>query len=294
MIKSMTGFGRGEYADEFRTVTAEIKAVNHRYSDITVKMSRRYAFAEEAIKAVVKSYTTRGKIDVIINVDTTNADDNDVQLNLPLAARYYENLKALKEALPDLHGEITLPMVANMPDVMKSAAKAEDEELLLKELTEAVKAACVRFDEMRTVEGGKLIEDILMRNDLIEQTRCEIEEYAPQVAQNYFNKIKERIAELIGDNAVIPEDRIVLEAAVFADKSNITEELVRLKSHVQQLKKIAAAGEPAGKKLDFLVQEMNRESNTIGSKANDINITNRVLILKAEIEKIREQVQNIE
>ena len=294
MTKSMTGFGRGEFADEFRTVTAEIKAVNQRYSDSTVKMPRRYAFAEEAIKAVVKTYTTRGKIDVIINVDASAADESDVQLNLPLARRYYDNLATLKDALPQLHGEIRLSMIAGMTDVLKSAVCAEDEEILLKELTGAVHEACRRFDDMRAAEGEKLLEDILLRNDLIEKTRAEIEEYAPRVAEAYFNKLKDRIAELIGDSALIPEDRIVLEAAVFADKSNITEELVRLKSHVQQLKKIVSSGEPAGKKLDFLVQEMNREANTIGSKANDINITNRVLILKAEIEKIREQVQNIE
>ena len=174
-------------------------------------------------------------------------------------------------------------------------AAEEDEELVLKALTEATKEAAANLDAMRIVEGAKLMEDILQRGQLIEQTVCGIEVYAPEVAKNYAAKMKERIQELLGDEATIPEDRIVLEAAVFADKSNITEEMVRLKSHCSQLKSIAAdTSGPIGKKLDFLVQEMNRESNTIGSKANDIRITNDVLLLKAEIEKIREQVQNIE
>ena len=209
--------------------------------------------------------------------------------------RYFETLQTIKEEMPQLSGEPTLAMVANFPDVVKSAAAEEDEELVLKALTEATKEAAANLDAMRIVEGAKLMEDILQRGQLIEQTVCGIEVYAPEVAKNYAAKMKERIQELLGDEATIPEDRIVLEAAVFADKSNITEEMVRLKSHCSQLKSIAAdTSGPIGKKLDFLVQEMNRESNTIGSKANDIRITNDVLLLKAEIEKIREQVQNIE
>ena len=281
MAKSMTGFGRGVYTDELRSVTVELRSVNHRYSDITVKMPRRVA--------------PRGKIDVFVNVDNIAADDTAVELNIPLAKRYFETLQTIKAELPQLSGEPTLAMVANFPDVVKSAAAEEDEELVLKALTEATKEAAANLDAMRIVEGAKLMEDILQRGQLIEQTVCGIEVYAPEVAKNYAAKMKERIQELLGDEATIPEDRIVLEAAVFADKSNITEEMVRLKSHCSQLKSIAAdTSGPIGKKLDFLVQEMNRESNTIGSKANDIRITNDVLLLKAEIEKIREQVQNIE
>ncbi len=295
MAKSMTGFGRGVYTDELRSVTVELRSVNHRYSDITVKMPRRYQFAEDTIKNIVKGVAPRGKIDVFVNVDNIAADDTAVELNIPLAKRYFETLQTIKEEMPQLSGEPTLAMVANFPDVVKSAAAEEDEELVLKALTEAAKEAAANLDAMRIVEGAKLMEDILQRGQLIEQTVCGIEVYAPEVAKNYAAKMKERIQELLGDEATIPEDRIVLEAAVFADKSNITEEMVRLKSHCSQLKSIAAdTSGPIGKKLDFLVQEMNRESNTIGSKANDIRITNDVLLLKAEIEKIREQVQNIE
>ncbi len=295
MAKSMTGFGRGVYTDELRSVTVELRSVNHRYSDITVKMPRRYQFAEDTIKNIVKGVAPRGKIDVFVNVDNIAADDTAVELNIPLAKRYFETLQTIKEEMPQLSGEPTLAMIANFPDVVKSAAAEEDEELVLKALTEATKEAAANLDAMRIVEGAKLMEDILQRGQLIEQTVCGIEVYAPEVAKNYAAKMKERIQELLGDEATIPEDRIVLEAAVFADKSNITEEMVRLKSHCSQLKSIAAdTSGPIGKKLDFLVQEMNRESNTIGSKANDTRITNDVLLLKAEIEKIREQVQNIE
>ena len=295
MAKSMTGFGRGVYTDELRSVTVELRSVNHRYSDITVKMPRRYQFAEDPIKNIVKNVAPRGKIDVFVNVDNIAADDTAVELNIPLAKRYFETLQTIKEELPQLSGEPTLAMIANFPDVVRSAAAEEDEELVLKALTEAAKEAAANLDAMRVVEGAKLMEDILQRGELIEKTVCGIEVYTPEVAKNYAAKMKERIQELLGEDATIPEDRIVLEAAVFADKSNITEEMVRLKSHCSQLRTIAAdTTGPIGKKLDFLVQEMNRESNTIGSKANDIRITNDVLLLKAEIEKIREQVQNIE
>ena len=295
MAKSMTGFGRGVYEDELRSVTVELRSVNHRYSDITVKMPRRYQFAEDAIKAIVKNVAPRGKIDVFVNVDNIAADDTAVELNPALARRYYETLQTLKSEIPELSGDPTLAMIANFPDVVKAAAAEEDEELVLQALSEATKEAAANLDAMRLVEGTKLMDDILQRGLLIEETVKGIEVYAPEVAKNYAAKLKERIQDLLGEDAVIPEDRILLEAAVFADKSNITEEMVRLKSHCSQLRSIAAdTSGPIGKKLDFLVQEMNRESNTIGSKANDIHITNDVLLLKAEIEKIREQVQNIE
>ena len=295
MAKSMTGFGRGVYEDELRSVTVELRSVNHRYSDITVKMPRRYQFAEDAIKTIVKGVAPRGKIDVFVNVDNIAADDTAVELNPALAKRYYETLQTLRQEIPELAGEPTLAMIANFPDVVKTGAAEEDEELLLKALSEAAKEAAANLDAMRVTEGAKLMEDILQRGRLIEETVGGIEVYAPEVAKNYTAKLKERIQELLGGDVAIPEDRILLEAAVFADKSNITEEMVRLKSHCSQLRAIAAdTSGPIGKKLDFLVQEMNRESNTIGSKANDIHITNDVLLLKAEIEKIREQVQNIE
>ncbi len=295
MVKSMTGFGRGVFSDEKRTVTAEIKSVNHRYSDITVKCSRRYAFAEEAVKALVKKAAPRGKIDVSLSVEALGASDSAVRLDLPLARQYHEALLQLKEGIEGLPGEADLALLSSMPDVLRSAVAEDDEEELLAAILAAVSAAAEALDEMRRVEGAKLAEDILYRNGLLKDKVREIEAYAPEVVRRYTEKMKERIAELLGSEAAVPQDRILLEAAVFADKSNITEELVRLGSHTAQLETIMASdGEPAGKRLDFLVQEMNRESNTIASKANDINITNAALVLKAEIEKIREQVQNIE
>ena len=295
MVKSMTGFGRGVFEDEQRAITAEIRSVNHRYSEITVKMPRKYAFAEDAIKALVKGVAPRGKIDVMIGVDDKAAEGTEIRLNTGLAGQYVAALSSLQQAYPQLTGDPSLRMIATMPDVLKAAAAEEDEEQILTGLSAAVQQAAENLDAMRRTEGSKLIGDILMRTALIENTAKEIEEYAPQVAKNYTEKLKLRIQELLGDGVAIPEDRILLEAAVFADKSDITEELVRLKSHCAHLRSIVdGAKEPVGKKLDFLVQEMNRESNTIGSKANDISITNHVLVLKAEIEKIREQVQNIE
>ena len=295
MIKSMTGFGRGVYQDELRTVTVEVKSVNHRYSDITVKMPRKYQFAEEPIKAIVKAAAPRGKIDVFVNVDNAAADDTNVTLNKNLAGIYLDRLNELKASFPQLAGEPSLAMVANFPDVIRTSAAEEDEEQVLKSLTAAANEAVAQLQTMRAAEGAKLMEDILQRTDLIRSIVEELEVYAPSVEKTYAAKLKERIQELVGDAAIIPEDRILLEAAVFADKANITEEMVRLASHCDQLHKIAAdSAAPVGKKLDFLVQEMNREANTIGSKANDIHITGDVLALKAEIEKIREQVQNIE
>lgn len=290
----MTGFGRGEYTDEKRSIVVEIRAVNHRYSDISVKMPRRYSFAEEPIKALVKNVAPRGKIDVSIQVDNSGEEDTSVRLNLPVAKQYCDNLLKLKSEL-DLQGEVSLSLLAGMPDVIKPMAALEDEEAILKSLSEPVIQAVENLDAMRRDEGARLAEDILYRGGLIADIAQEVEACGPEVVAAYALKMKERIAELMGNGGVVPEDRILLEAAIFADKSNITEELVRLKSHIAQLRSIiAAAKEPVGKKLDFLVQEMNREANTMGSKANDIAITNRVLELKSEIEKIREQIQNIE
>ncbi|MBR5981004.1 MAG: YicC family protein, partial [Firmicutes bacterium] len=179
MAKSMTGFGRGVYEDELRSVTVELRSVNHRYSDITVKMPRRYQFAEDAIKAIVKGIAPRGKIDVFVNVDNIAADDTAVELNTALAKRYYETLQTLRQELPELAGEPTLAMIANFPDVVKSAAAEEDEELVLKALSEAAKEAAANLDAMRVTEGAKLMEDILQRGRLIEETVNGIEAYAP-------------------------------------------------------------------------------------------------------------------
>lgn len=295
MIRSMTGFGRGEYSDGKRNVICEIRTVNHRYADISVKMPKRYSFAEEKIKALIKERVRRGKVEVSIIVENLTEGDITIRLNSPVAQQYIENLKELKERY-GLTGEIDLKLVSSMPDVLKAIPDVEDEEEVTAVICESVKAAVSRLDEMRTTEGAKLAEDLLMRGELIREIVKKIEKRAPLVAEEYREKLEARIRELVEDKVDIPADRILVEAAVFADKVNITEELVRLDSHMIQLKAfLTESGEgTVGKKLDFLVQEMNREANTIGSKANDLEITSLMLETKSEIEKIREQVQNIE
>lgn len=294
MIKSMTGFGRSEYTDGKRSIIVEIKSVNHRYSDITIKMPRRYSFAEDRLKGAVKDIARRGKIDVSIMVENITEDDTNIRLNHMVARQYYDNLRELQKEF-EVGGDITLQFLATMPDVMKAIPDVEDEDAIFKSLEIPVLEAAKKLDGMRTLEGAKLAEDIIQRGDFIRDRVKEIETRSPEVTRAYADKLRDRIKELIGSNVTIPEDRILVEAAIFADKCSITEELVRLDSHIIQLNNIITkSNQPDGKKLDFLVQEMNREANTIGSKANDIEITNKVLEIKSEIEKIREQVQNIE
>ena len=294
MIKSMTGFGRGEYTDGKRNIIVEIRAVNHRYSDITIKMPRRYSFAEDKIKNTVKDIARRGKIEVSVMVENITEDDTRIKLNTMVARQYYDNLNELKKEF-DLTGEVTLQLLSGLPDVMKAIPDVEDEEEISKCLELSAKLATEKLDEMRIVEGSKLAEDLIRRGETIRGLLTIIERRSPKVVEVYAEKLKSRIKELIGNNIAVPEDRILLEAAVFADKCSITEELVRLDSHIIQLETIITnSNQPDGKKLDFLIQEMNREANTIGSKANDMEITNVMLEIKSEIEKIREQVQNIE
>ena len=294
MIKSMTGFGRGEYTDGKRNVTAEIRTVNHRYADITVKMPKRYSFAEEAVKAIVKQKIRRGKAEVAILFETLTEADTTVRLNTPVADQYLRSLREMKD-LYGLEGEIDVRLLSSMPDVLKAIPDVEDEEEISRLITEAVSRAVDANDAMRITEGNRLAEDLLHRGDLIRGLVSGIAERAPMVASEYVEKMRERIGELLDGAVEIPEERILTEAAIFADKANITEELVRLDSHLKQLQDILTnSTDPVGKKLDFLIQEMNREANTIGSKANDLEITSLMLETKSEIEKIREQVQNIE
>lgn len=294
MIRSMTGFGRGEYTDGKRNITVEIKSVNHRYSDISIKMPRRYGFAEDKVKTTVKEKLRRGKIDVSIMVENITENDINIKLNEPIARQYYDNLKTLQETF-DLNGDISLRLLATMPDVMKAIPDVDDEEEITKAILIPAAEAAANLEKMREIEGAKLAEDLIAKGENIKSILDKIAERSPLVVKEYTAKLKARIAELIEGNAQIPEDRILTEAAIFADKCAIDEEITRLNSHLIQLKKILTSGNDAeGKKLDFLVQEMNREANTIGSKANDITITNYMLEIKSEIEKIREQVQNIE
>lgn len=296
MVKSMTGYGRGEYIDEKKSITVEIKAVNHRYCDVYVKMPRRYSFAEERIKSDVRDALKRGKIEVLVTVDSFGESENDIRLNEDVARKYYRALKALEETFElDQEGGVTLSMLAGMPDVIKAVPAEEDEEALLHSLGVATEIALQNIINMRAAEGERLAKDILMRADIIEEIKDKIKERAPEIGKEYADKFRERVNELLEGKLEVPEERVLVEAAVFADKANITEELVRLESHIQQLRNFFDTEEATvGKKIDFLIQEMNREANTIGSKSNDTEITSWMLDLKAEIEKIREQVQNIE
>ena len=284
MIKSMTGFGRAELTDEKRTVVVEIRSVNHRYCDINVKMARRYAFAEEKIKATIKEVIKRGKLDVSVVVESMTESDVNIKLNELVAKQYVENLKILKENF-GLSGELNLDLIAQQPDVMKIVPDVENQDEVLEAILEPVRLAAINLDEMRVAEGKKLEKDLLERGEVIKGFVAEISERAPSVPKEYAERLKQRIATLLEDSTLASEERIAVEAAIFADKCNIDEEITRLNSHMEQMKKIIdEKGEPDGKRLDFLVQEMNREANTIGSKANDLSIT----------ERIREQVQNIE
>lgn len=294
MVRSMTGFGSGQFSDGKRNITVEIRSVNHRYADISVKMPRRYAFAEEAIKKEIRKYVRRGKLDVSVSVENTTDEEVKISINTDLAKQYVESLSDLAEQLY-IMDKPSLQYIASLPDVMKVTTAVEDEDEVRNSLCAAAGAAAEKLTAMRTVEGGKLADDIRRRADLIDKMAGEVEERSPETVKEYKERLDKRITELIGGALEGQEERIVLEAAVFADKVNVTEETVRLHSHVSQLKNLLSDDvECDGKKLDFIIQEMNREANTIGSKANDLTITNTVLELKSEIEKIREQVQNIE
>ncbi|MBQ6582351.1 MAG: YicC family protein [Mogibacterium sp.] len=296
MVKSMTGYGRGEYTDGRKTITVEIKAVNHRYCDIYVKMPRRYSYAEEKIKSVIKESMSRGKIEVSVMIDNYGEAENDICLNEAVAAKYYEALKSLENRFGFENGKgLNLGLLANMPDVIKTVPAKEDEEAVIRMLLIPTREAVAEITKMRSVEGAKLAEDLMMRAGIVEDIKNRIAERAPEISREYAEKMQQRIHELLDGKAEVPEERILVEAAIFADKANITEELVRLGSHIDQLRSfLCTDGEAIGKKMDFFVQEMNREANTIGSKSNDKDITSWMLDLKAEIEKIREQVQNIE
>ena len=297
MIRSMTGFGRGEYSDEISKVTVEIRSVNHRYLDIYVKMPRRYSFAEDTIKSAIKERVHRGKVEVSVSVDNVGKSDSDVRLDKELAARYYNVLSELRDSFDfGEESRVSLSLIAKMPDVIVTTPAAEDEEAMVRRLLGATSKALDDFCSMREAEGEKLAADLSARADTIQEIRDRIDKRAPEIEKEYAAKFKARVEEILGGVYEVPEERIALEAAIFADKANITEELVRLGSHSSQLRKFLQSDgkEAIGKKTDFLIQEMNREANTIGSKSNDREITSSMLELKAEIEKVREQVQNIE
>ena len=294
MIKSMTGFGRGDYDDGRHKYTVEIKSVNHRYNDVSTRMSRRYNFVEDKIIKAIKSTVKRGKTEASLHIDYITGSDKKIDFDEDLASQYVSSLIDMKEKFA-LEDDISLGLLATMPDVIKVTADEDDEAELTAGILGATEKAVAALDEMRRTEGEKLAEDLTMRGRKIAEMVAEIEELTEDLPKDYASRLEDRMKDILDGRAEVEPERIATEAAIFADKSDITEELTRLRSHTDQLADIIAeASEPSGKKLDFLSQEMNREANTIASKANDMNITATVLDVKSEIEKIREQVQNIE
>ena len=294
MVKSMTGFGRGEFNDRKRNIVVEIKSVNHRYCEIQVRMPRRYSFAEDAIKNTIKKYVNRGKFDVSMTVEYIAESDIRVDLNRPLVQQYIDNMNVLRDEY-GVNGDITLELISGMPEVLKQVSDVENEDEIRENIIKATEAAAANLVKMREVEGEKLAKDLVERADIIKAMVDDISVKAAALPGIYKEKLKARIDDLLDGVAEITEERLAQEVALFADKADITEEITRLRSHMDQMKSIISESTGAdGKKLDFLVQEMNREANTIGSKANDLGITEIMLKIKSEVEKIREQVQNIE
>lgn len=293
-MKSMTGYGRGECTMYERKFTVEIKAVNHRYNDITVKLPRAIMGFEDEIKKAISKKVFRGKLDVFVNFESFSQEDINISVNEPLAKSYTETLRKLKSDL-HLDGDVTIEIVSKFPDVItvdKSISNENTENEIRECLIKAVEDATDAFVAMREVEGETLKKNIIEKVAFVNDALQKIEERAPWVSKDYRARLEAKLADL--DEIQVDESRLLTEVLLFADKACIDEEITRLHSHISQMYSIVEENVPVGRKLDFLVQEMNRETNTIGSKSNDIEITNHVVDIKSEIEKIREQIQNIE
>ena len=292
MVKSMTGYGRAEDTLNGCTITVELRSVNNRYLDCNVRMPRLYLFAEETIKSRVQNTISRGKVDVFVTLDSTGGEQVQVSVNQPLADGYYAALIQLAERY-GLSKDISVSLLSRFPDVLLAEKAEEDVEQRAQDICSVLDRALADFDQMRTREGARLEADVLSRAARIEKLVGKVEERSPQTVAEYRAKLEARMNEVLSNTQLDPA-RILTEAAIFADKVAVDEETVRLRSHIGQLRHMLEQGGATGRKLDFLIQEFNREANTIGSKCSDIDIARHVVDIKAEIEKIREQVQNIE
>lgn len=292
MVRSMTGYGRAKQERNGRSITVEVRSVNNRYLDCTVKMPRAYIFAEDAMKTLVQKSISRGKVDVFVTMDAVEADQTVVQVNEPLARSYYEALTRLQKMFV-LSNDLSPVALAKFPDVLTVTKAEEDLEMISADICTVLEEALAAHRQMRSVEGEKLYQDIAGRADTIETVVGKVEERSPQTVAEYRDRLETKMREVL-QSTTIDESRILTEAAIFADKIAVDEETVRLRSHLAQLRTMLSGDEPVGRKLDFLIQEVNRECNTIGSKCNDLTIARDVVNMKAEVEKIREQVQNIE
>ena len=292
MIKSMTGYGKSTLEINSRKYQVEIKSLNHRYLDISIRMPKQLSYLEEIIKSQISNKISRGKIDVFISWENNSIEGRTIKINTALAKAYIEELRKLAEE-ENLSDNIEVNDIARYPDVLIVQENQEDE-TIKNEIIEVVNKAVNNLVEMKQNEGIKIAEDLQKRLDYIQEEVNKVKEFSTGLINEYIVKLEERIKELLPNNQEIDKNRLMQEIVIYADKCSIEEEVTRLNSHIGQFKEFLKSDETVGKKLDFIIQEMNRETNTIGSKSNNLNITNGVIDMKTEIENLREQVQNIE
>ncbi len=292
MLKSMTGYGRAQQTIEGKDILVEIKSVNHRYFEFSARTPRAYGYLDDKLKTLANSSISRGKVEMSVSIFTVEGKDTAVELNVELVRGYISALRAIQQEM-NLRDDLSLSSVTRFQDVFQVTKTAEDEDAVWNSVSQVAQEAVERFVSMRMIEGERMVADISARLDSIGESVERVEEQSPKTQAAYRERLYGKLKEILeGKN--IDEQRVLTEVAIFADKIAVDEETVRLKSHLRQFRQLIASAEPVGRKLDFLVQEMNREVNTIGSKCQDVEITNLVLGMKAEIEKIREQIQNIE
>lgn len=292
MLKSMTGFGRSEIANERQKITVEMKAVNHRYCDINVKMPKKLSIFEAGIRNLLKKYIQRGKVDVFITYEDYTENNMVLKYNEELAAEYVRVLQQMSEQF-GIENDVQVSSLSRYPDVLTLEEQTVDTDELWGVLEEALHKASEQFVEIRLVEGENLKNDLISKLDGMLEDVDFIEKRSPEILVEHRQRLEAKVKELLGDST-IDESRIVTETTIFADKICVDEEIVRLRSHITSTRKALLEGGSIGRKLDFIAQEMNREANTILSKANDLEVANRAINLKTEIEKVREQIQNIE
>ncbi len=292
MLKSMTGFGRYETVTDEYKISVEMKAVNHRYLDLSIKMPKKFNYFEASIRTLLKKYIQRGKVDLFISYEDYTEGNMCLKYNSSLAAEYMDAFRRMAEQF-DIQNDVTVSTLSRCPEVLTMEQVPEDEEHLWQVLSEGIEAAAGRFVETRITEGEHLKEDLIRKLDYMTELVAYIEERSPRIIEEYRRKLTEKVQELL-NSAAVDENRIAAEVTIYADKICTDEEMVRLKSHIETMKSKLIAGGSIGRELDFIAQEMNREANTTLSKANDLETADKAIALKTEIEKVREQIQNIE
>ena len=292
MVRSMTGYGRAQKVLNGRDILVEIRSVNHRYYEYSSRIPRTFNYIDEKLKALLKTSVSRGKVEVSVSISNIEGRDTEIAINRGAAEGYVMALRSVSDEL-GLVDDLALSKLIKLPDIFNIQKTPDDEEQVWNDVSQVAKEALDRFVEMRAVEGERLMADVLEKADGILTMVGKVEEISPETVKRYRERLYKKLTEIL-ESKDIDQQRVLTEAAVFAEKIAVDEETVRLRSHIGQLREMLQSGEPVGRKLDFIVQEMNREVNTIGSKAQDLNITRLVVDMKAEIEKIREQIQNIE